>query len=40
MTLLPWPLNRFDAGSESAGYALVLVLGLLLLKEMNKNTSD
>lgn len=39
MTLLPWPLNQLDVGSESAGHALVLVLGLVLLKEMNKNTS-
>lgn len=37
MTLLPWPLNQIDVGSESAGHALVLVLGLILLKEMSNN---
>ena len=37
MTLLPWPINQLDAGSESAGHALVLVLGLVLLKEMSNN---
>ena len=36
-TLLPWPLNQIDHGTESMGYALVLVLGLLLLKEMGRN---
>lgn len=37
MTLLPWPINQLDVGSESAGHALVLVLGLVLLKEMSNN---
>lgn len=37
MTLLPWPINQLDVGSESAGRALVLVLGLVLLKEMSNN---
>ena len=36
MTLLPWPLNQLDHGTESTGHALVLLLGLLLLKEMEK----
>lgn len=36
MTLLPWPLNQLDVGSESAGHALVLVLGLVLFKEIRK----
>lgn len=36
-TLLPWPLNQLDCGSESLGHALVLVLGLLLLREMEKS---
>lgn len=36
-TLLPWPLNQFDNGSESLGHALVLVLGLLLLENTEKS---
>ncbi len=32
--LLPWPLNQLDHGTESFGHALVLILGLILLKEM------
>ncbi len=36
MTLLPWPLNQLDHGTESFGHALVLILGLILLKEMTK----
>ena len=39
LALLPWPLNQLDHGTESAGHALVLVLGLLLLKEM-RNTGE
>lgn len=35
-TLLPWPLNQFDHGTESMGHALVLVLGLVLLSAMEK----
>jgi hypothetical protein len=35
-TLLPWPLNQLDHGSESFGHALVLILGLILLREMRK----
>ncbi len=38
-TLLPWPLNQFDNGSESLGHALVLVLGLSLLMDM-KNIKE
>ena len=34
VALLPWPLNQFDHGTESFGHALVLVLGLILLREM------
>lgn len=34
-TLLPWPLNQLDHGTESFGHALVLILGLILLREMN-----
>ncbi len=34
LALLPWPLNQLDHGTESFGHALVLVLGLILLKEM------
>ena len=37
LTLLPWPLNQLDHGTESAGHALVLVLGLILLKEMRSS---
>lgn len=40
MTLLPWPINQLDVGSESAGHALVLVLGLILLKEMSNNSNN
>ena len=36
-TLLPWPLNQIDHGTESSGHLLVLVLGLILLREMVKN---
>ena len=35
-TLLPWPLNQLDHGSESFGHALVLILGLILAREMRK----
>lgn len=36
-TLLPWPLDQIDHGTESAGHLLVLVLGLVLLREMEKS---
>ena len=36
-TLLPWPLDQIDHGTESAGHLLVLVLGLVLLREMTKS---
>ena len=36
VTLLPWPLNQLDHGTESFGHALVLILGLILLREMDK----
>lgn len=36
-TLLPWPLNQIDHGTESSGHLLILVLGLILLREMVKN---
>lgn len=36
LTLLPWPLNQLDHGTESAGHALVLLLGLILLKKMTE----
>ena len=35
LALLPWPLNQLDHGTESFGHALVLGLGLILLKQMN-----
>ena len=35
-TLLPWPLNQIDNGSESLGHLLVLALGLILLREMKR----
>jgi len=34
VALLPWPINQLDHATESFGHALVLVLGLILLKEM------
>ena len=34
LSLLPWPLNQLDHGTESFGHALVLFLGLILLREM------
>lgn len=37
LALLPWPLNQLDHGTESFGHALVLMLGLILLKEMNRS---
>ena len=36
-TLLPWPINQLDHGTESFGHALVLLLGLILLKEMERS---
>ena len=36
IALLPWPINQLDHGTESFGHALVLVLGLILLNEMNR----
>ena len=36
LALLPWPVNQLDHGTESFGHALVLFLGLILLKEMTK----
>lgn len=35
-TLLPWPLNQLDHGTESFGHALILLLGLVLLKRMRE----
>ena len=35
-TLLPWPLDQIDHGTESAGHLLVLTLGSVLLREMAK----
>ena len=35
--LLPRPINQLDVGSESAGHALVLILGLVLLNGMSDN---
>ena len=34
--LLPWPLDQIDHGTESAGHLLVLILGLVLLREKAK----
>lgn len=36
LALLPWPLNQLDHGTESFGHALVLFLGLILLKELDR----
>ena len=36
-TLFPWPINQLDHGTESFGHALILVVGLVLLKEMNRS---
>jgi hypothetical protein len=36
LLLLPWPFNQLDHGTESFGHALVLMLGLILLKEMSR----
>jgi len=38
LALLPWPLDQLDHGTESFGHALVLMLGLILLKEMRKRS--
>jgi hypothetical protein len=35
LALLPWPVNQLDHGTESFGHALVLLLGLILLREMS-----
>lgn len=37
LALLPWPLNQLDHGTESFGHALVLILGLTLLKAMESS---
>ncbi|MBQ1343584.1 MAG: hypothetical protein IIY40_05435 [Firmicutes bacterium] len=37
LTLLPWPLDQLDHGTESAGHALALLLGLVLLKRMTES---
>ena len=37
LTLLPWPANQLDHGTESFGHALVLFLGLILLNEMKRS---
>ena len=37
LALLPWPVNQLDHGTESFGHALVLLLGLRLLKEMKRS---
>ena len=34
LALLPWPINQLDHGTESFGHALVLLLGLVLLRFM------
>ena len=34
VALLPWPVNQLDHGTESFGHALVLILGMILLREM------
>ena len=36
LAILPWPVNQLDHGTESFGHALVLILGLILLREMHK----
>ena len=36
LSLLPWPINQLDHGTESFGHALVLILGLILLQEMDR----
>lgn len=36
LALLPWPVNQLDHGTESFGHALVLILGLILLKGMDR----
>ena len=37
LALLPWPLNQLNHGTESFGHALVLILGLILLKGMARS---
>jgi hypothetical protein len=36
LAILPWPVNQLDHGTESFGHALVLILGLILLREMSR----
>ncbi|MBR1709995.1 MAG: hypothetical protein IJ719_14400 [Clostridia bacterium] len=40
IALLPWPINQLDHGTESFGHALVLMLGLVLLREMAKSKKE
>ena len=40
LALLPWPLNQLDHGTESFGHALVLILGLLLLRELRRTDPE
>lgn len=37
LALFPWPINQLDHGTESFGHALALLLGLILLREMNRS---
>ncbi|MBQ9031302.1 MAG: hypothetical protein IJ106_07610 [Parasporobacterium sp.] len=37
VALFPWPVNQLDHGTESFGHALVLILGLILLRGMVKS---
>ncbi|MBQ9663457.1 MAG: hypothetical protein IJV40_09950 [Oscillospiraceae bacterium] len=34
LALLPWLIKQLDHGTESFGHALVLMMGLILLKKM------
>ena len=36
VALLPWPINQLDHGTESFGHALVLILGLILLRDCKR----
>ena len=39
-TLLPWPLDQIDHGTESAGHLLVLILGQMCIRDRLKGCSS
>ena len=40
IAIFPWPVDQLDHGTESFGHALVLVLGLVLLRSMSRTGDE